>query len=222
MIAPAWPVVVSVVLVGAVLSAIAPPAERLRVTIVRNRSEGPAVMEREGLKERLNGLGCDIARVFTVQLTPEEDRQDRGMEQDGAREQEPGPAGGRDTGKRPDARPAHELLGPARHARGPATSRHGEECRRATGGHGPGRRQAAPRRSRVVDAHADFNTPETTLSGMLGGMPVADRIRHVPDAPSPASPASIPPCPRSTSSWPGCATWIRSSRSCWTARTARC
>ena len=24
-----------------------------------------------------------------------------------------------------------------------------------------------------LDAHADFNTPETTLSGMLGGMPVA-------------------------------------------------
>jgi arginase len=24
-----------------------------------------------------------------------------------------------------------------------------------------------------IDAHADFNTPETTLSGMLGGMPVA-------------------------------------------------
>ena len=24
-----------------------------------------------------------------------------------------------------------------------------------------------------VDAHRDFNTPETALSGMLGGMPVA-------------------------------------------------
>ncbi|MHC4992840.1 MAG: arginase family protein [Planctomycetota bacterium] len=33
----------------------------------------------------------------------------------------------------------------------------------------------APRRLGMVflDAHADFNTPETTLSGMLGGMPVA-------------------------------------------------
>jgi arginase len=36
-----------------------------------------------------------------------------------------------------------------------------------------------------VDAHGDFNTPETTLSGMLGGMPVAvsaglalDRLRR--------------------------------------------
>ncbi len=34
---------------------------------------------------------------------------------------------------------------------------------------------AAPRRVGMlfVDAHPDFNTPETTLSGMLGGMPVA-------------------------------------------------
>jgi arginase len=36
---------------------------------------------------------------------------------------------------------------------------------------------ATPRPLRVglvfIDAHADYNTPETTLSGMLGGMPVA-------------------------------------------------
>ena len=29
-----------------------------------------------------------------------------------------------------------------------------------------------------VDAHGDFNTPETTLSGMLGGMPVAVAAGH--------------------------------------------
>jgi arginase len=35
--------------------------------------------------------------------------------------------------------------------------------------------QGEPRRVGMLflDAHADFNTPETTLSGMLGGMPVA-------------------------------------------------
>lgn len=27
-----------------------------------------------------------------------------------------------------------------------------------------------------LDAHPDFNTPETTRSGSLGGMPVADKI----------------------------------------------
>ncbi len=30
----------------------------------------------------------------------------------------------------------------------------------------------------VIDAHGDFNTPETTLSGMLGGMPVAIAAGH--------------------------------------------
>ncbi|MEL6871173.1 MAG: arginase family protein [Pseudomonadota bacterium] len=29
-----------------------------------------------------------------------------------------------------------------------------------------------------IDAHGDFNTPETTLSGMLGGMPVAIAAGH--------------------------------------------
>lgn len=38
----------------------------------------------------------------------------------------------------------------------------------------------APRRVGLVfvDAHGDFNTPETTLSGMLGGMPVAVAAGH--------------------------------------------
>lgn len=41
-----------------------------------------------------------------------------------------------------------------------------------------GLQQSMPRRPRrvalvFIDAHGDFNTPETTLSGMLGGMPVA-------------------------------------------------
>lgn len=45
-----------------------------------------------------------------------------------------------------------------------------------------------------VDAHGDFNTPETTLSGMLGGMPVAvsaglalDRLRRESHLDSPIS-----------------------------------
>jgi len=32
-----------------------------------------------------------------------------------------------------------------------------------------------------IDAHGDFNTPETTLSGMLGGMPVAVSAGHALD-----------------------------------------
>ncbi len=46
-------------------------------------------------------------------------------------------------------------------------------------------RDAAGAKRRVglvfIDAHGDFNTPETTLSGMLGGMPVAVAAGHALD-----------------------------------------
>ncbi len=49
-----------------------------------------------------------------------------------------------------------------------------------------------------IDAHADFNTPETTLSGMLGGMPVAisaglclERLRKQSGLLKPISPSDI-------------------------------
>ena len=52
-----------------------------------------------------------------------------------------------------------------------------------------------------IDAHADFNTPETTLSGMLGGMPVAtsaglclNRLRQTSGMTSPISTAHIIMC----------------------------
>src|SRR5260370_12466821 len=54
-----------------------------------------------------------------------------------------------------------------------------------------------------IDAHADFNTPETTLSGMRAGC----RWRLRPDPPWPGSGparASTPPLPRGTASWPAC------------------
>lgn len=52
-----------------------------------------------------------------------------------------------------------------------------------------------------IDAHADFNTPETTLSGMLGGMPVAastglclHRLRQTSGMTSPISTEHIIMC----------------------------
>lgn len=49
-----------------------------------------------------------------------------------------------------------------------------------------------------IDAHADFNTPETTLSGMLGGMPVAlsaglclHRLREAAGMSKPLDPSHI-------------------------------
>ena len=52
-----------------------------------------------------------------------------------------------------------------------------------------------------IDAHADFNTPETTLSGMLGGMPVAlcaglclHRLRGIAGMTGPIAAAHILMC----------------------------
>jgi arginase len=52
-----------------------------------------------------------------------------------------------------------------------------------------------------IDAHADFNTPETTLSGMLGGMPVAlsaglclHRMRGIAGMTRPIDPRNILMC----------------------------
>jgi arginase len=48
------------------------------------------------------------------------------------------------------------------------------DCSATMGALGGIQQSGAPRIGMVwIDAHADFNTPETTLSGMLGGMPVA-------------------------------------------------
>ena len=47
----------------------------VKVGLVKNRSEGPAVMEREGLRQRLAELGCEVQPTLTVALTPEEDKQ---------------------------------------------------------------------------------------------------------------------------------------------------
>ena len=70
-----------------------------------------------------------------------------------------------------------------------------------------------------LDAHPDFNTPETTRSGSLGGMPVAvatgralQRLRR--DA------KLDPRCGTTRWSWAACASRTRWSRSCWTRRTS--
>src|SRR5262249_5474842 len=58
-------------------------------------------------------------------------------------------------------------------------------------------RAAAPLRVGLVfiDAHGDFNTPETTLSGMLGGMPVAISAGLGPPPPPPEGGPRPPPPP---------------------------
>ncbi len=165
----AWFLSSSFLLLAAALLAAASTQGRARISIVKNRSEGPAVMER-GLTDRLRGLGCDVAQTSTVELTPDEDRQYGAWHKTALESRHIGrlvsQAGDSDLviGLLTNC---SDLLGMLAGLQRPAAD---PAAPGAAGLAGP-----KPRRVGLVwiDAHADFNTPETTLSGMLGGMPAA-------------------------------------------------
>jgi arginase len=148
-------------------------APRINISIVRNRSEGPAIMEREGVKARLAERGCNLVGSSVVQLTPEEDRQYGAWNKTALESRQLGrlvsDAAGADLtiGLLTNC---SDLLGMLAGLQHPSAS-----ARTARGSDPVGLAGVKPRRVGLVwiDAHADFNTPETTLSGMLGGMPVA-------------------------------------------------
>ena len=167
-----WILPLSMLVVSAAFVAGAQPQNRLTVSIVKNRSEGPAAME-QGLADRLRALGCDVAPTSTVQLTPGEDRQygawNKAAIESRHLNQFVAQAGGRDLviGLLTNC---SDLLGMLAGLQRPAAEPGAPSAGVAVGLAGP-----KPRRVGLVwvDAHADFNTPETSLSGMLGGMPVA-------------------------------------------------
>ncbi|MFB3855321.1 MAG: arginase family protein [Vicinamibacterales bacterium] len=177
MIHPAWLVLLPVAAAAGVVSyaeAMAPdgqPARRLKVSLVRNRSEGPAVMEREGLESRLAARGCDIIRSTVVELTPEEDRQYGAWNKTALENRSLGRLAATAASDSDLVigllTNCSDLLGMLAGLQRPAGA--------ATAAAPTGLAGVKPRRVGLVwvDAHADFNTPETTLSGMLGGMPVA-------------------------------------------------
>lgn len=153
-------------------------AEVIGVSIVMNDSEGPEVMAQGGLKELLLELGCTIHRISTVALTEEENRQYGAWNRDTLESRHIGKlvAGSRpkDTfilGLLTNCTDALGMLAGLQHL--------GLEMKGNNPGSfkppGKGLTGIKPLRTGLVyiDAHADFNTPETTLSGMLGGMPVA-------------------------------------------------
>jgi arginase len=147
------------------------PPPPLKVAIVKNRSDGPAVMEREGLKQRLTELGCDLAPVATVQLSPEEDRQYGAWNKTALESRSLGKLVAATAGSDLTIgllTNCSDLLGMLAGLQHPAGKSAGQAAAAGLAG-------VKPRRVGLVyiDAHADFNTPETTLSGMLGGMPVA-------------------------------------------------
>ena len=122
-------------------------------------TEGPNAMEKGGLHEVLTQNNCVIAESRTAELTPEE------AEQYGAR----------------------HLLGLASYHLGDIVADQLKRdllpigllanCNGLMGMLGGFQRSAGWKPLRVglvwIDAHGDINTPETSLSGMLGGMPVA-------------------------------------------------
>ena len=143
---------------------------RVRVAIVKNPysgsrsgselSEGPDILEKGGLLDILSDLGCTFKKATDVRLTPEEEP-DYGVwhrlglanghlcKAVAANEEK----GCFNVGLLANCNSLMGMLAGLQHS-------------------GPGRR---PLKIGLIwiDAHGDFNTPETTLSGMLGGMPVA-------------------------------------------------
>jgi arginase len=124
------------------------------------RSEGPAYLASGGIREMLEKRGCQTRRASTVVLSPEEQKSygewNRMALANGnlaKRVAEERRAGSLPIALLANCSALPGMLAGLQHS-GPS---------------------AQPLRVGLVfiDAHADYNTPETTLSGMLGGMPVA-------------------------------------------------
>ncbi len=150
---------------------------KIKVFIVKNRSEGPAIMERAGLLDRLTNMGCEVAKISTVSLTPEEEKEYGEWNEDALESKHIGKliAENREgeyfiIGLLENCT---DLLGMMAGLQNLRPAQRGQADTRNLLSSG----LAGKKPLRVglvwIDAHADFNTPETTLSGMLGGMPVA-------------------------------------------------
>jgi len=123
-------------------------------------SPGPDALERGGLAEMLATLGCDVAPTRAARLTAEQEKEYGAWQRMGLANGHLGKI-------------VADALKEERFPVGLLANCNGLMGMLAGVQHsGSGSR---PLKVGLVwiDAHADFNTPETTLSGMLGGMPVA-------------------------------------------------
>ncbi len=142
--------------------------------IIRNASEGPRIMAESGLLGILRRNGYAAAGVETVKLTLAEEKEYGAWNRSALENMH--------IGRLVSARHLNEgltiglltncvdvlgMLAGLQHLGSPAAAG-GRLLREGLAGQKPLRVGLV-----YLDAHADFNTPETTLSGMLGGMDVA-------------------------------------------------
>jgi arginase len=127
---------------------------------VAELSPGPDYLEQGGIVEFLEGMGVAVKPIQTIHLTPEDEREYGEWHRLGLA-----------NGHLADAVAANTR-------EGYLTVGLLANCNSLLGVLG-GLQHSGPTRRPLkvglvfVDSHGDFNTPETTLSGMLGGMPVA-------------------------------------------------
>lgn len=156
----------------------AAPKAKLKVAIVKNDSEGPKTMAEGGLIPLLEKLGCAVEKIDTVALTPEEQEEYGEWNRDALESRHIGRLVGDNRigdgliiGLLTNCVDLLGMLAGLQHLR-PSDLPAGIDERSLQR---EGLAGLKPLRVGLVyfDAHADFNTPETTLSGMLGGMDVA-------------------------------------------------
>jgi len=126
---------------------------------LRERSDSVDVIE-SSLEELFDGLGCEVVESKTAELTPEDGRQYGAQNRFGLASAH---LAGIVTGY---IREGVFPLGLLQNCNGLMGMLAG--LQRSSTGWKPLRVGLV-----YIDAHGDFNTPETSLSGMLGGMPVA-------------------------------------------------
>ena len=170
------------------VSAFGSGQEELSVAIVRNNTEGPRVLAEGGLTSLLEKMGCSIRSMDTVALSPAEQQEYGDWNRDALESRSIGRlvaknrrGDGLIIGLLTNCTDLMGMLAGLQHLRPAGAAPADERSLQREGLVG-----LKPLRVGLIyfDAHADFNTPETTLSGMLGGMDVAwaaglclDRLR---------------------------------------------
>jgi hypothetical protein len=150
----------------------------INVFIVKNNTEGPRVMAEGGLTDLLKKNNCSLENIATVKLSPAEEKEYGEWNQDALESKNIAKliaANGKNEfftiGLLTNCVDLLGMLAGLQHL-GPEAEPSKTDFRSLQNEGLAGRK---PLRVGLIyiDAHADFNTPETTLSGMLGGMNVA-------------------------------------------------